>query len=379
MISKEQPLEQNNSCLLGSIYLVNYVRDPFTKDARFDFDQFKKDIPIFNRMLDNVVELANLPFENQTRELLRKRRHGIGFLGLGSTFSLLGIKYGSPDSVELTERISYTLAYESLSIGVDLAIEKGPAPIMNEEFTVTAEMKFKNSKIPFDVGDVVTGKELLIYSDYLQRFPEELLEKIRIHGMRYSHATSIAPTGTMALGIGNNTSNGIEPTIEHEVIRNVIVTGKKTKEATTVYSYEALLFRKMFGNDVPLPDYFSTINTITPLDHISVQAAAQPWIDSSISKTINCPQDISFEEFSKIYLLAHEKGLKSATTFRYNPEAFQGVIVNKDDLKNTKYKITLDDGSSMTLTGDELINYDDNSTTVANLYDAIKEGTYNKF
>jgi hypothetical protein len=621
-------------------------------------------------MLDNVIGIANLPLKVQQDELIRKRRHGIGFLGLGSMFNMMKYKYGDTKSIELTEKISKLMAITSINAGIDLAIEKGPAPIMNEVFTITSQLIAKNPIIAdkFNIGDKVTGKELIIFSDYMQRMPQEIRNKVAIHGMRFSHATSIAPTGTMALGIGNNVSNGIEPNIQHKAIRNVIKTGKKTKEALTVYSYESLLYKKMFGEESELPDYFMSTDDLVPSDHIAIQAAAQPWIDSSISKcvakgtrivtdkglikvesfsnnrnigefenleepisvlcsdgeyykvksqyydgtkstlkltfdngiikevsrthkfidektlkwkpasrlrigdkvlyktatplefdsfhqdhyglihgilrnphviiskesistdldfldltdfctainsiknleltcvnntisldetsytflskikhefsynklfkaslaerntyikyirtnnddlikekyesveegqnlsellysvgkdtalykgqvielsktyitnsiipstvvdieesenelfdisvenkheylisglivhnTINCPENIAFEDFEHIYMESYDKGLKSATTFRFNPRFSQGVIVKENDLKNTQYRITLEDNSTMILSGNESITYDNNESTVANLHEAIKEGYYNKF
>jgi hypothetical protein len=627
-------------------------------------------------MLDNVVDIANLPLQSQRDELIRKRRHGIGYLGLGSMFNMMKIRYGSDESVKLTKKISKILAETSIRAGIDLAKEKGPAPIMNEMFVITPELIAKNPRVGdlYKVDEEVSGKNLLVLSDYMQRFPEDILNEIREHGMRFSHATSIAPTGTMALGIGNNTSNGIEPTFEHEAIRNIIKTGKKTKEATTVYSYEALLYKSMFGETSQLPNYFESSSSVTPLEHVRIQAAAQPYIDSAISKciakgtriitdkgllkiesfsnnknagefeeltanvkalcsdgnyykieshyydglkptkkitfdngitkevslthrfilendlkwesaanlkigdkilykaatplnfssfkhdnygiihgilqnpevkitqesistklkfidlnkfcnvinslknldlkgknghvplnevsynfinklryefswnklfkislserrnylnnirtriivnddeelffenfesneiasnisellytvgrnavvvgekgvielnkkyfkndiipsiivniedsenelwdvsvdekheylihgfishnTINCPTDISKDDFKNIYLNAYDSGLKGCTTFRFNPEAFQGVIVKQNDLKNTKYKVVFEDDSELVLSGDELVTYDNNDSTIANLYDALKEGYYGKF
>lgn len=669
-VSGEQPLSEHSSCLLGSVNLPQYVINPFSDSAQFNFEQFETDVYVFNRMLDNVVDISNLPLEIQRAELLRKRRHGIGFLGLGTMLNMMKIRYGDPISLELTRNISKLMAETSIKAGIDLAKEKGPAPVMNEEFVITEELMTKNAKIKqyHNIGDIALGKELIIYSDYMQRFPKEILLEIKKHGMRFSHATSIAPTGTMALGIKNNVSNGIEPTFEHEAIRNIIKIGKKTKEATKVYSYEALLYKEMFGKESQLPDYFISSSDITPMEHINIQAAAQPYIDSSISKciakgtriitdkglikvesfssnktpsefeeldnnisalcsdnnyhkisshycdgkkptkkltfdngiikevslthkfidadtmqwksavnfkindkilykaakplefnsfeqdnygfihgilqnpkvvisknnissklkfidltkfcsiinslkdlklecknntiqlseaaynfisklrfefswnklfrislieresfinaiktnyfalftekfdsreaalnisellytigkdsaivngtvleiskkyihndviastivkiedsenelfdisvedkheyiihgfishnTINCPTDIKLEDFKTIYINAYDKGLKGVTCFRFNPEAFQGVIVREEDIANTKYKITLEDNSEIVLSGNELVIYDDNESTVANLYDAIKEGYYGKF
>lgn len=239
-------------------------------------------------MLDNVVEISNLPLEQQRSELNRKRRHGIGYLGVGSMFNMMQLRYGGLESVKLITKISKILAETSIRAGIELAIEKGPAPIMNESFPITKELlnRFPHLKYHFSEGYQATGKELIVYSDYMRRMPKELTKRVAEVGMRFTHATSIAPTGTMALGIENNTSNGIEPTYEHVTLRNVIKTGKKAKEAITVYSYEMLLYKHMFGENAEIPDYFVSSSDITPMEHINIQAAAQPYIDSAISKCI---------------------------------------------------------------------------------------------
>jgi ribonucleoside-diphosphate reductase alpha chain len=391
----EQPLPPYGSCLLGSVNLTSFVRDPFTEDARFDWDEYKQVVRVFTRMLDDVVEVNGLPLEQQRNEIMRKRRHGMGFLGLGSTITMLRMKYGSRDAVAFTERVSRELALAGWEAGLELAEEKGPAPIMTEEFEVTPELLRKRPEMRRDgikVGQKLPGRVLHArYSRYMQRVAEvapELVDKLAKVGSRFTHHSSIAPTGTISLSLANNASNGIEPSFAHHYFRNVIREGRKTKERIDVFSFELLAYRELINRSAmpggttaadKLPDYFTTADDITPREHVDIQAAAQKWIDSSISKTANVPTDYRYDDFKDIYLYAHEQGLKGCTTFRFNPEAFQGVLVKEEDLKNTTYVFTLEDGTEVTLKGDEQVEYDGEMHTAANLFDALKEGYYGKF
>ena len=391
----EQPLPPYGSCLLGSVNLTRFVRHPFTDRAEFDWAEYREVVKIFTRMLDNVVEVNGLPLEGQRNEILRKRRHGMGFLGLGSTMTLLRMKYGSAESVKFTEDVSREMAVAGWEAALDLAREKGPAPIMNEEFTVTGDMLRKRPEMARDgwkVGSKIPGRVLHArYSRYMQRVAgvaPALVEQLALVGARFTHHTSIAPTGTISLSLANNASNGIEPSFAHHYFRNVIREGKKSKEKVDVFSFELLAYRELVNpRAMPnstnptekLPDYFTTADDITPTEHVDIQAASQKWIDSSISKTANVPTDFKYESFKDIYLYAHEKGLKGCTTFRFNPEAFQGVLVKEEDLKNTTYVFTLEDGTEVSVRGDEEIEYDGEKHTAANLYDALKEGYYGKF
>jgi ribonucleoside-diphosphate reductase alpha chain len=391
----EQPLPPYGACLLGSVNLTKFVREPFSPNARFDWDEFRAVVQVFTRMLDNVVDINGLPLGKQRDEIQRKRRHGMGFLGLGSAVTLLGMRYGSPDSVEFTEAVSRELALAGWQTGLELAREKGAAPIFEEEFEVTDEMLRKRPEMARDgwsVGDKIAGRVLLArYSRYMQRLAKvapELIAAIEKHGARFTHHSSIAPTGTISLSLANNASNGIEPSFAHHYFRNVIREGKKSKEKVDVFSFELLAYREIVNpNAMPeskeagrkLPDFFVSSEDISPREHVDIQAAAQLWIDSSISKTANVPTDYNYEDFKDIYLYAYEKGLKGCTTFRFNPEAFQGVLVKEKDLKNTTYKFTLEDGSVVEFKGDQEIEYDGELHTAANLYDALKEGYYGKF
>ncbi len=390
----EQPLPPYGACLLGSINLTKFVRDPFSKKATFDWEEYRKVITIFTRMLDNVIEISGLPLERQRQEIESKRRHGMGFLGLGSSMTMLGMQYGDEKSLAFTEQVTKDLALEGWRAGVELAKEKGAAPILNEQFTVTAEMLRKRPEMKTDgikVGDLIKGKTLLAkYSRYMQNIADaapELVADIAEHGSRFTHHSSIAPTGTISLSLANNASNGIEPSFAHHYSRNVIREGKKSKEKIDVFSFELLAYRGLINEkampysdkqDEQLPDYFITAEDVTPKQHVDVQAASQKWIDSSISKTANVPTDYPYEEFKDIYEYAYEKNLKGCTTFRFNPEAFQGVLVKEKDLENTTYRFTLDDGAVMDLKGNEEIEYDGEIHTAANLYDALKEGYYGK-
>jgi ribonucleoside-diphosphate reductase alpha chain len=391
----EQPLPPYGSCLLGSVNLTRFVRQPFTDHAQFDWAEYREVVKVFTRMLDNVVEINGLPLAQQREEILRKRRHGMGFLGLGSTLTCLGMKYGSPDSLQFTEDVAREMALAGWEAALELAREKGPAPIMNEEFTVTGEMLRKRPEMVRDgwrAGARIPGRLLHArYSRYMQRVAEvapKLVEQLAEVGARFTHHSSIAPTGTISLSLANNASNGIEPSFAHHYFRNVLREGKKSKEKVDVFSFELLAYRELInprampeaGNAAErLPEYFTTADDISPREHVDIQAAAQKWVDSSISKTANVPSAYDYEDFKNIYLYAHEKDLKGCTTFRFNPEAFQGVLVKDQDLRNTTYVFTLDDGTEVEAKGDQEIEYDGELHTAANLFDALKEGYYGKF
>ncbi|MBS0193854.1 MAG: adenosylcobalamin-dependent ribonucleoside-diphosphate reductase [Proteobacteria bacterium] len=391
----EQPLPPYGACLLGSVNLTMFVRDAFGPDARFDWDEYKEVVRVFTRMLDNVVEVNGLPLQQQRDEIMRKRRHGMGFLGLGSSMTMLGMAYGSPEAVAFTEGVSREMAIAGWEMGLALAQEKGPAPIMDEEFTVTAQMLRQRPEMKKDgwkPGKKIAGRVLHAkYSRYMQRVAEvapELVRQLAETGSRFTHHSSIAPTGTISLSLANNASNGIEPSFAHHYSRNVIREGKKSKEKVEVYSYELLAYRTLvnpkampFSEDpeAKLPDYFRSADDISPTEHVDIQAAAQKWVDSSISKTANVPTDYPYADFKDIYTYAWKQGLKGCTTFRFNPAAFQGVLVKEADLENTTYRFELEDGTTIEAKGNEEIEYDGETHTAANLFDALKEGYYGKF
>jgi ribonucleoside-diphosphate reductase alpha chain len=391
----EQPLPPYGSCLLGSVNLTRFVRDPFGPKAHFDMDEYKEVVRVFTRMLDNVVEVNGLPLAKQRDEITSKRRHGMGFLGLGSTLAMLRMRYGSPEAIKFTEDVSREMALAGWEVALELAKEKGPAPVLAQEFTVTGDMLRKRPEMVRDgwkVGAKIPGRVLHAkYSRYMQRVAQvapELVEKLAESGARFTHHTSIAPTGTISLSLANNASNGIEPSFAHSYSRNVIRPGKKTKEKVEVMSYELLAYRALINADAKpdsddvnekLPDYFVAADDISPVQHVDIQAAAQKWVDSSISKTANVPTDYPYEDFKDIYFHAYKAGLKGCTTFRFNPAAFQGVLVKEADLANTLYRFELEDGSVVEMKGNEEVEYDGETHTAANLFDALKEGYYGKF
>jgi len=391
----EQPLPPYGSCLLGSINLTSFVIDPFGVDARFDWDKYREVVRLFTRMLDNVVEINGLPLKQQRHEIESKRRHGMGFLGLGSTLTLLKLRYGSPEACVFTEEVAREMALVGWEAALELSKEKGPAPLLTESFEVTAEMLRKRPEMKKDgykLGDQVPGRVLHArYSRYMQKIAEyapELIEQLAEQGARFTHHSSIAPTGTISLSLANNASNGIEPSFAHHYSRNLIRAGRKAKEKIEVFSYELLAYRTLInpkaqpGSSDPsqqLPDYFITADDITPTQHVDIQAAAQKWVDSSISKTANVPTDYPFEAFKDIYRYAWRQGLKGCTTFRFNPAAFQGVLVKEADLEKTLYRFILEDGSVVELKGNEEVEYDGEVNSAANLFDALKEGYYGKY
>lgn len=391
----EQPLPPYGSCLLGSINLTHFVCDPFGPKARFDWDEYREVVRVFTRMLDNVIEINGLPLAQQRDEIQRKRRHGMGFLGLGSTLTMLKHRYGSKEACQFTEEVAREMALAGWEVGLSLAKEKGPAPIMQEEFEVTAELLRKRPEMAADgyqVGDKIQGRVLHAkYSRYMQQIATiapELVNKLAEIGARFTHHSSIAPTGTISLSLANNASNGIEPSFAHHYSRNVIREGKKSKEKVEVFSYELLAYRELINADAmpfadqpnkKLPDYFVAADDITPKEHVDIQAAAQKWVDSSISKTANVPTDYPYESFKDIYRYAYQQGLKGCTTFRFNPVAFQGVLVKEMDLEKTVYRFELEDGSIIEVKGNEEIEYDGETHNAANLFDALKEGYYGRF
>ena len=391
----EQGLPEYGACLLGSINLTHLVKEPFTDKASFDWETYHDVVKVFTRMLDNVVEINGLPLEQQRNEIENKRRHGMGYLGLGSALTMMGVRYGSDESLAFTEKVTRELAMAGWESALELAKEKGPAPILQQDFEVTSEMLSRRPEMKKDgwqVGDTIKGKVLHAkYSRYMQMVAKvnpELVAELEKTGARFTHHSSIAPTGTIALSIGNNASNGIEPSFAHHYSRNIIREGKKSKENVDVWSFELLAYRELINQQAmpfsekegeKLPDYFISADDVTPKQHVDIQAAAQKWIDSSISKTANIPTDFPYDEFKDIYLYAYEKNLKGCTTFRFNPEVFQGVLVKASDLENTTYRFSLDDGSVIEAKGNEEIDYDGEKHTAANLYDALKEGYYGKF
>lgn len=345
----EQPLPANGACLLGSIDVSRFVYD-----GQYHMEGLHATVQLFTRMLDNVVEIANMPTKELTDELLKKRRHGMGITGYGSALNKLGLKYGSAPALELLENILKTIMLAGWETGVELAKEKGPCPLL-----VAPE-----------------NRESFLKSAYIQaNFPTALIQGIRDYGCRFTHHMSIAPTGTTSLAFGNNCSSGIEPTFAHRAARNFTDQADKIKKMEHLYSAEFWAYCEENNLDpakAEVPPHFQYVSKLTIEDHIRTLATAQKWVDSAISKTINVPTDTSFEDFKHVYMKAWEQGCKGCTTFRPNPEVAQ-ILVNPEELAKQVYAFTLESGEVIEVRGDELVEYKGSKVTGFNLYHALKD------
>ena len=296
----EQPLPAYGACLLGALNLARLVRDPFTVEARLDEERLKHLAGVAVRFLDNVVDVSKYPLPAQRREALAKRRIGLGVTGLADALILLGVRYGSDAAVQLVDRWLGQIKLAAYEMSALLAEEKGA----------------------FALADAAA----LLARPNLKTLPEALRERIGNAGLRNGLLTTIAPTGTTSL-LAGNVSSGIEPVFDFAFTRKVTtMDGSRREERVEDYAHR--LFRKMHGSDAKLPSAFVSVADLTPREHLAMQAAAQPHIDSAISKTINCPPGISFDDFATIYLDAHELGLKGCTTYR--PNAVTGSVLSSD-------------------------------------------------
>ncbi|MGB0410922.1 MAG: adenosylcobalamin-dependent ribonucleoside-diphosphate reductase [Pikeienuella sp.] len=285
----EQPLPPYGACLLGSINLATLVASPFSDAAKLDEHALNDLVAVAVRMMDNVVDASNFPLEAQRAEAKAKRRIGLGVTGLADALLMTGLRYGSENAAQQTSRWLKQINRAAYQASADLAAEKGAFPLYDAEaYLATDAIRALDD----DVRDIIAEK-----------------------GVRNALLTSIAPTGTISL-LAGNVSSGIEPVFAYSYTRKVLQPdGSRTEEE--VVDYAVALWREMYG-DTPLPDYFVNAQTLDPADHVRMQAAAQPYVDSSISKTINCPADISFEAFKDVYALAYETGCKGCTTYRPN-------------------------------------------------------------
>ncbi|TCL00355.1 ribonucleoside-diphosphate reductase class II [Shimia isoporae] len=285
----EQPLPPYGACLLGSINLARLVSNPFEANAELNQDALTDLVATAVRMMDNVVDASKFPLELQAQEAQAKRRIGLGVTGLADALLMLGLEYGTEEAAEQTEVWMKAIARASYLASVDLAKEKGPFPLFDKD--------------KYLAGGMVKDMD------------EDVRAAIGEHGIRNALLTSIAPTGTISLYAGN-VSSGIEPVFAYAYTRKVLQKdGSRTEEE--VVDYAVQMWRDKFG-DKELPSYFVNAQTLAPAAHVRMQAAAQKWIDSSISKTINCPEDISFDDFKDVYMQAWDTGCKGCTTYRPN-------------------------------------------------------------
>ena len=285
----EQPLPPYGACLLGSINLAKLVEHPFDKNAYLDVSQLEDLVFTAVRMMDNVIEVSQFPLEAQKLEAKNKRRIGLGVTGLADALLMVGLRYGSDEAVKKTEKWMKTIARSAYTASINLAEEKGAFPLFDPE-------KF-----------IVSGNMI--------QMDEDVKKAVNKFGIRNALLTSIAPTGTISLYAGN-VSSGIEPVFAYSYTRKVLQNDGSHVEEEVV-DYAVKLWRDKFGN-APLPDFFVNAQNLTPADHVKMQAAAQKWVDSSISKTINCPEDISFDDFKEVYIQAYDTGCKGCTTYRPN-------------------------------------------------------------
>ncbi|MEE9428913.1 MAG: adenosylcobalamin-dependent ribonucleoside-diphosphate reductase [Paracoccaceae bacterium] len=304
----EQPLPPYGACLLGSINLARLVENPFEKNAKLDVDALGVLVQTAVRMMDNVVDISRFPLEAQESEAKAKRRIGLGVTGLADALLMLGLRYGSKEAARQTEHWLHALSRAAYLASVDLAQEKGAFPLFDEK--------------------------AYLASGAMQGMDADVRDAIAKHGIRNALLTSIAPTGTISLYAGN-VSSGIEPVFAYGYSRKVLQKdGSRTQEE--VVDYAVQMWRDKYG-DTELPDYFVNAQTLAPMDHVRMQAAAQKWVDSSISKTINCPEDISFEAFKEVYQEAYDTGCKGCTTYR--PNEVTGSVLSVTETSETAPEI----------------------------------------
>ncbi|OUR76139.1 ribonucleoside-diphosphate reductase, adenosylcobalamin-dependent [Alphaproteobacteria bacterium 46_93_T64] len=286
----EQPLPPYGACLLGSINLTRFIKQPFENESIMDLEELDKVVRVAIRMMDNVIEVSGFPLPEQEKEAKSKRRIGLGITGLADALIMCGFRYGSDQAISVTRQWMSQIRKSAYLASTDLAKEKGAFPLYDEK-------------------QYLKGKTIAALD-------REIRDAIRQNGIRNALVTSVAPTGTISL-LANNISSGLEPVFSFSYTRNVLMPdGSRKAEEVTDYAYR--LFRRLKGETTPLPDYFVDAQILTPMDHVKMQATVQDYIDSSISKTINCAEDISFEKFKDIYMQAYELGCKGCTTYRPN-------------------------------------------------------------
>ncbi|MGE5094108.1 MAG: hypothetical protein ACM3SO_03160 [Betaproteobacteria bacterium] len=298
----EQPLPPYGCCDLGSIDLTRLVRHPFEENVSFDFEAFGKLIDVCVRMLDNVLDATPWPLEAQNKEAMSKRRIGLGFTGLGDALTMLRLRYDTEEARAMAARIAEYMRDRAYAASVELAKERGPFPMFNRDLYLSG-------------------------GNFASRLPQALKESIRKHGMRNSHVLSIAPTGTISLAFADNASNGIEPPFSWTYTRKKRMTDGTHKEFR-VEDHAWRLYRHLHGEDAPLPGYFVTALEISANAHAAMVASVAPFVDTSISKTVNVPEDYPYADFEDLYVKAWRDGLKGLATYR--PNAVLGAVLTPD-------------------------------------------------
>ncbi|MEM8798485.1 MAG: adenosylcobalamin-dependent ribonucleoside-diphosphate reductase [Pseudomonadota bacterium] len=312
----EQPLPPYGACLLGSINLTRFVDTPFEDGAELDLSALTETVRTAVRMMDNVVDVSRFPLEAQAEEARQKRRIGLGVTGLADALIMCGVRYGSDASLKRIRAWMSAIQNAAYAASADLAAEKGAFPLFE--------------------------KDAYLASPSLETLDDKVREKIETHGIRNALVTSIAPTGTISL-YADNVSSGLEPVFSFTYTRKVLMpNGERKEEQVSDYAYR--LYCERFGEEAPLPDYFVTALTLSPNDHVKVQAAVQEYVDSSISKTINCPEDISFEAFKTVYQQAYDLGCKGCTTYR--PNDVTGSVLSAEPSQENQPSLDLEEESS---------------------------------
>ncbi len=297
----EQPLPPYGACLLGSINLARLVRDPFEETARLDLDRLHWLVPVAVRMMDNATDVSKFPLPQQAHEAWAKRRIGLGVTGLADALIMCRVRYGGEAAVALAESWMKEIQRAAYLASTELAAEKGEFPLYD--------------------------KDAYLAGETIKALDEDIRDAIASKGIRNALLTSVAPTGTISL-FADNASSGVEPVYSFTHTRHILLPdGSRKDEEVSDYAYR--LYRRLKGEITPLPDYFVDAQVLDPSDHLVMQAAAQKYVDSSISKTINVPVDISFEDFKDVYAKAYEKGCKGCTTYR--PNKVTGAVLEVRD------------------------------------------------
>jgi ribonucleoside-diphosphate reductase alpha chain len=293
----EQPLPHYGACLLGSINLAKLVREPFTAAARLDEARLAELAGLAVRFLDNVIDISRFPLVPQHIEAEAKRRIGLGVTGLADALIFCGKHYGTEEAAALAGRWMQVIDRAAYRASAKLAVEKGTFPLYDAE-------RFAESPA-------------------WRRLDEDTRALIRAHGLRNGQLTSIAPTGTISL-LAENVSSGVEPVFDFAYTRRVLTKSGETREER-LQDYAYAKFREISGDKAPLPDYFVSTQQLAPVDHLRMQAALQRHVDASISKTVNCPENLDFEDFQALYRDAFRMGLKGCTAYR--PNKITGSVI----------------------------------------------------
>ncbi|MCY4607897.1 MAG: adenosylcobalamin-dependent ribonucleoside-diphosphate reductase [bacterium] len=317
----EQPLPPYGACLLGSINLTRFITDPFGDEARFDAEAFSRTVEAAVRMMDNVIDVSRFPLEEQRQEALAKRRIGLGITGLADALIMMKAHYGSERAREMAGTWLARLRRQAYLASIRLASEKGPFPLFDRDAYLG--------------GESVAGLD------------DDVREALGRYGIRNALLTSIAPTGTISL-FANNISSGLEPVFAFSYTRHVLLPDG-TRRSEEVTDYAVRLWRRLRGEDAPLPDYFVDAQQLRPTDHVAMQATVQEYIDSSISKTINVPEDIPFEDFKDVYLEAYRRGCKGCTTYR--PNDVTGAVLETGPKEDVQPELPLGDQPAETPDG----------------------------